>query len=79
MREVTIKGNMGPDERLRIMQQEDGDIILTIFQSDEASRSGRSMASIEFAAPHSKHRRTYHALHHLMDAMEKDAEEHQGL
>ena len=50
---------------------------MQIHQSEEAyPLSGKATAQIEFAEPHTYHRRTWQALYKLIEAMEADVEEH---
>lgn len=66
---VTIKGNMAENDRLKLWQQDDGDIIIEVIKTNGKSES------IEFAAPHTRHRRTFHALYVLMDAIADDVKQ----
>ena len=69
---VTRAEDMSPDGRLRIIQQDDGDIIVTVVPD---SHERRPSASVEFCSVGSGGGRSPHtvkALRDLMAAMRKD-------
>lgn len=67
MREVIRPSDMDPDSTLHLMQQEDGDVIIEIF-------NGRHFASVEICSGSggSMSPATWMALTKLMTAMEAD-------
>lgn len=70
---VERKESMSPDGRLRLIIQDDGDVIVTVLESDPMG-SG-SFASVEFCTPFSGgggSSRTWDALRELALAMAED-------
>lgn len=66
--------SMSPNGYLRLFRQDDGDIILTIAESNR-DKDFRSLSSVEFCTPVAGgggSRRTYFALIQLMAAMAAD-------
>lgn len=71
MKQVSRKEDMSPDGELQVTQQEDGDLIVTVFQKDPRS----CVASVEFcigASGGGGSSRTHKALLALAKAMAED-------
>ncbi len=62
--------DMSPDGFLELYQQDDGDIIITVKESDN---EGGNRASVEFCMSGTRSRQTVTALRMLMGAMREDA------
>ena len=67
-RSVTRPEDMSPDGMLTLLQQEDGDIIVTVKEADEQGFG----SSVEFCLSGSQSPRTRNALQDLMKAMQED-------
>lgn len=68
MREAERFEDMSQRGRLRVMQQDDGDMIVTVIE-DPHSAMGGSMASVEFCTSGGKSPKTREALFALMLAI----------
>jgi hypothetical protein len=78
---VERTGDMHPTRKLRVTQQSDGDVIVSITQdgwpigdTDLGSEKDRA-ASVEFCVSGGRSRRTHEALMALLVAIELDNEE----
>jgi hypothetical protein len=79
MKRVERKEDMGPDGKLALIQQDDGDIIVAVYPSEEQRQGeGENSYSVEFCSPGGgggRSRNTIQALRALIVAMERDNDE----
>lgn len=71
MQEAERFEDMSPRGRLRVLQQDDGDIIVCVVE-DPSSHNGGTIADVEFCTSGGKSPKTLAALQALMQAMAED-------
>lgn len=70
-RQVARKCDMGGNMKLKLLLEEDGDILVSVIkQTDRVA-----FESVEFCASGTQSPRTHYALHELYMAMQQDEEE----
>ena len=71
MKEAERFEDMSQRGRLRVLQQDDGDMLITVIEDPNSSRGGE-MAGVEFCTSGGKSPKTLAALRALMLAMAED-------